>query len=1246
MSDNQLRPLFDRSGRRWRTFLLRATLILLAAALITSYAYLSNERRAAALATGLIETAMPVRVAIEEARFALNGTVELEGVELQVDGMEEAGQKIFAAQHISIEHNLLGLFRRRFLPTRIVLKQPALFVTEDAVTGRVNLESLFGEAAAEPMPDRFPAIFIDEGLVQRGEIRDGEYRRLARIESMAGSLLETEPGSGTYAFRIGQALTDGGKGPMFSGQIDLHRSGTYARLDGLPFDSPLWDLLPQRLRDMWDRLEPSGTLTTGSFEYDGGGDAGVRAIFDLEDSSITLPVTEPPTQLVGVAGRILVEAGRVTPDLTGRIHHDAPRIDADCRIKGWMGPFATGFDTEVPFRLEIQARGDIPAQPSTGRTIEQRRDLPPTSKVLDWLHRWFDPAGTLVADVVIERAERGHLVPQIFGSVQLSGNGQFLLFPYPLQEVSGQLVLNGDSLDVVGLRGSGPGVARMEVGGVVGPLRLFPAVEMTVEGWDIPIDETLFKAIRMKRPDTIRAIDMFMDEKAFASLRRRLVAAAPCPDAEGGAPSPSVASACDALVTQLDAFRPGGNVSHLHADIRRDTGRDARVDLQTRLDMQGVAIMFRHWPYPLRATGGHLLVSDRHILAVGITGHGPDSRSRFTLDGEIHRDGVGWADADIALKVTATDVPLDVFLLNTVPEAQARMLETMELEGRGSAEATISRNAEGQIHYEINARLDDGRARPFGGRFVVEDLGERHISGPAWDLTITPGRVTFHDVQGRVSTQLDGSAGHVTLSGSIDWREGHFSYDVEVAVEQFFLDEAILDLFPPGDPRLDRLRRRFDEHRPEGLVNGRLRLVSGEEESLTYTLHLEPQSISLLIGGRRVRAEGMSGSVHAADDRLKLEALGGTFAEEGSFEINGTVSLGRTHDADLRFVAASGALDETVRAVLPVAVLKMIDAMRLQGGFRLEDGSLLWRPGATNGDALKYRFESTIHLQDAQAVLGIPVQQIDGSVKVSSQQKVAAAWPVIAMQVEADQLHVTGRRVSPLTMEVATDVSYPDRLRLKKARGTCYGGTIVGDGWIDLAEGGAYHADMTISGAQLAPILEPDVGDGQAGRTRSKGVLDALLAVEGLLSDPSSQRGRGALAVREAQLYEVPLAMGLLQVVSLDLPSSGRFEHAQIDYGIDGDAIRFDRMRLAGPTVEMEGTGTMSYSTRRIDLTLALRRPDNLWDNPVTELLEMVKDELVTIHVTGTVEAPQPRVQSLRGIRQSWNSIFGPPPRR
>lgn len=139
-----------------------------------------------------------------------------------------------------------------------------------------------------------------------------------------------------------------------------------------------------------------------------------------------------------------------------------------------------------------------------------------------------------------------------------------------------------------------------------------------------------------------------------------------------------------------------------------------------------------------------------------------------------------------------------------------------------------------------------------------------------------------------------------------------------------------------------------------------------------------------------------------------------------------------------------------------------------------------------------------------------------------------------------------------------------------------------------------------------------------------------------------SRRGRGLFVIRHARLYEVPLTMTLLQIINLTWPSSRSFDRASADFVIDGDRLRLEGIRFEAPSVQMIGSGWLNYVDHRTDMSFVTRNPKALELGPLSDVWTIMKDELWTIRLTGTLEKPQARLEPLTGVRRSWQEIFSP----
>src|SRR5262249_12231437 len=135
------------------------------------------------------------------------------------------------------------------------------------------------------------------------------------------------------------------------------------------------------------------------------------------------------------------------------------------------------------------------------------------------------------------------------------------------------------------------------------------------------------------------------------------------------------------------------------------------------------------------------------------------------------------------------------------------------------------------------------------------------------------------------------------------------------------------------------------------------------------------------------------------------------------------------------------------------------------------------------------------------------------------------------------------------------------------------------------------------------------------------------------------------LDIRNANIYEVPLAMGLIQLVNLSLPTARSFDHASASYLLDGNNVKFDAIALEAPTVQIVGDGRMEYNSRKLDLNMTTRNAEGLAFGAITELLSGIKNELISIHVTGTLTEPKVEVRSFSPTKGRWDDALRRPPR-
>lgn len=128
-------------------------------------------------------------------------------------------------------------------------------------------------------------------------------------------------------------------------------------------------------------------------------------------------------------------------------------------------------------------------------------------------------------------------------------------------------------------------------------------------------------------------------------------------------------------------------------------------------------------------------------------------------------------------------------------------------------------------------------------------------------------------------------------------------------------------------------------------------------------------------------------------------------------------------------------------------------------------------------------------------------------------------------------------------------------------------------------ETGNFHLDSTLHGAQLDLLLK-DLG---VESTSAEAVCNAELSFDGIPWEPQGYSGEGKIQLTEAELYELPFMIRLLNATSVDADDSA-FQTAEIAFRLDGDHIPLG-VRCEGEVLRLWGKG---WTNLRRELKLDL----------------------------------------------------------
>ena len=1241
MTSSKPVPQRQSDRRRRRRVLLVCMLVLIGLPAV-AYWYVANPQRAARLAEGFLNSMINADVSIETAQFGLDGTIELNQLEIRLPNVNSPFGRLFTADRVLIEHQFAMIFMGQFRPQDIHITKLQIYRSEDLASGKLNFQMLGEQVRTKPrkpLPVDLPGIRMDDARVHFCEF-DGTTLSTIQTERLEG-FASADPASSRYAFFLQLKRKEDSTRPSFTGTFDAADQSFVAYLANFTVQSPHRNWLPRKWRQWWDDYQPTGTVKE------------LRIGYDIEQKELLAKITidqaqliPPYTPFIDARIRMTNGAGQFTfshdrieiANLTGLIEGIRYRINGEIY----------GFERQAPFRLEVRADRFM--------INEESHYLMVLPESVVKVFEFFKPAGEFGGQVLLERLKNGELRSK--GVINLHDvSGVYHRFPYPLHHLRGHVKFDSRQLEisVVGERlvrvrperapaklrsdelvsgaplgGSGDSVNPVSPGvkiygrWMIG--RQAP-VDLHIEARNVPLDDLLYRALPQKRGQEI--YDRLLDQTAYQKLIDAKLVSSRSAATSSGANGPW-ATEGDPPVFDL------GGLVNVHTHVTRVSGIKARI--KTEVEIDGVNILMEAWPYPLHIESGQLIFAPEETRINRLEGHGL-SDHRFTAEGRIVHEG----DKVVPdIRITMNAMPLDNLLLASIPNPGRKWLTDLHIICLFDAKAEISGGHDGRRRFIVRTNLTEGSANPYAGQYHLDDLtGQLTVRGDGIDID-------------RLSASHGKS--RLVVTGKATWATEDLDADLQIEGQHLRFEDPIADLAPSSTSFGQGMNQLVTRFNPTGVYDGTLDLHYRNRQPTQYHAELRPQTIDFDlhpplskggqggVGGRRVELHEMTGSIVIEPDQIRLHRLG-ALIDDGRVDVSGKIARAADWNFDLTASAEAPQLGPSTRAILPSFVSQFFERLNFVGGYKLHKTRIVGRAGGQDQPA--FTVEGTGQLSNASANLVLPVEDLTGQVDFKLTTQSGHHWPLVDIRLNAQHLRALNRIVSPFVAKFS-NTEQSDILRLETLAGECYEGLIHGSGQFELREHGHYELRVALVDCQVGPFLQPDVDTGAKSRTggqRTNGLLSASLTLEGYRGLPDWRLGRGGVAVREANLYEWPLSLALLQITNLTFPTARAFESASTEYLIDGDKMLFDHLVFEAPSVRVAGYGSLDLPTNQLDLDMVPSNPD-AWDlGPLGKVISRVKDELVGIHVGGTLREPNPQVTSFRGTVESWLSIFGRPPR-
>lgn len=409
---------------------------------------------------------------------------------------------------------------------------------------------------------------------------------------------------------------------------------------------------------------------------------------------------------------------------------------------------------------------------------------------------------------------------------------------------------------------------------------------------------------------------------------------------------------------------------------------------------------------------------------------------------------------------------------------------------------------------------------------------------------------------------------------------------------------------------------------------------------------LEPRSLILNRRGVPVVLDSMSGRFVFSKGAGRFEKLTAQAASWWA-SADGTYQLEPAFGMDLTLSVEGEAIAKDLRAALPVKVSEALDTVELgeEGRVSMKDAVIRVVPGGAS------KFHGAVALSGVTLKPVVPITGAEGVVDVSAVAEPGGAMgsrgPLVELDIRAGSFKLAGVRMTSGRAKLIADPEGGVRVPLFEAQ--CHGGRLSARGGLDAPVGTSgqprrfsFSADLSTIrfGDFLADLYPKTVLDeSRGGETNvDRGYLDGSFSIAGDLGDVNSRRGRGLLRVQDGEVLNMPAVVPILKLSNLQPPVNERIGFGYADFYVQGDRLRFDELTLQSKSLAIDGRGVVSWPGLEVDLRFVTRSLNRV--PLLTDLLEGVRDELVTTTVSGTLYDPSLKYEQLTATRQVLDQIF------
>ncbi|NLE38494.1 MAG: hypothetical protein GX621_10765 [Pirellulaceae bacterium] len=691
------------------------------------------------------------------------------------------------------------------------------------------------------------------------------------------------------------------------------------------------------------------------------------------------------------------------------------------------------------------------------------------------------------------------------------------------------------------------------------------------------------------------------------------------------------------LQERWDEFQPLGQVD-ADMDVTWDGRRLDMAASTATVELNDVAFTYAKFPYPLDRGRGKLKI-EGDVLSIDVTARVGDRP--LWMRGSIKQP----LDAPRGrCEARGEDLPVDFG-----DERLLRALAAMNDPTRGVVQSLSPR---GLCDFGFRAWRD----APDG-----ETFHEFTIDLKDFSICFDRFRYPVRQIQGRIERFADGRWAFRDLRGTNDTAqiacngnlaEGPRGKQLSLVLQGknvLLEDNELRGALKPS------MQQAWDNLDPRGMIDF--------ETDVTWQVGSRTPHLVVIAWPHRENT-----SIKPRMFPYQMERLEGTFvyrdgqvlfdrfaAWHGRTRLSGKVHWNFLPDGSWNFRIEDMAVDRLsledreLRLALPAGLREGLAKWNPSGPMYLHKSRMNARHPAEAGQPMEMDWDLRLGFHQARIECGIRLENMHGELQLRGQSQGHAFTSLGELDISSllfENFQFTDVK-GPIQLDnhrlllgswVARSQRSPDGSPATSPRpieARLFGGQFLLNAWIAPKHSPCYSLNAGLIDADLAQFAKQTM----PGPQDLKGRVGLTLDLRGRVPSINGMEGEGRVWLRDGDVYQLPVMVSILKILSLREPDSSAFSEADMRFRIAGKHVYLSPISFNGDAISLLGQGEMEFPSK-IDLAFRAVVGRNKWYLPlISPIMDEASRQTMTINVRGTLQDPKTSRDVLPAVTQALREL-------